>query len=572
MVFTNAANGAILGGADGTYFIDCTNLTTTNIIVNASGYTLTSSVPVTVNNTIRAQALSVATGKTFTIGTNVTVQGSVNNVVIQQDNSYAGTLIIDNGGRFAHNNASSIQFGGGPGTKIRILTGGFLGQVNGTFGGGYRFGNAAGSSPEVSVEGGVLFVGSSTAFNVGNTASSTGTVTVVSGVVSNNLNATVLAAASPSVGVVNLDGGTFYTKQVVKGNAAGTATLNFNGGTLAASAASTAFLGGLDVVNVRNSASIINNAGFNITISQSLAHSAIGGDSAPDGGLIFTGSGTTFLTATNTYTGPTVVTNGVLSLGTSGLINSSSQIAVNSGGTLVLSNRLFLNSSGSFSLTDGTVQLNINNFPTNIVTGTFATAGSANVINIPIIIGSGSIPQATPLIKYTSLAPGVVDGNNNLTTLSAVLPSGFGGYLSNNVAKQTIDLVLTTGNLTPQITANPVSITRYQGLTAQFSVTALGADAYFWRSNGVFLSDGGNVSGSQTNLLTLSNVSANANYDVVLTNSSGSVTSTLASLTIIIPANYAATNLSLSPVSYYRFSETDNSQPAYDYVSGKDGV
>ncbi|HEY4415205.1 MAG TPA: LamG-like jellyroll fold domain-containing protein [Verrucomicrobiae bacterium] len=580
VVLTNAVNGVVFGGADaapGTYGIECTNLTVTNILFSSSGYLLTNlDQPVTVTiGPVNSRGLSVAAGKTATIGTNVTVSASaaLNPFYFNQGVNDTGTLIVDNGGTYMHPGNQQDQFDGGPGSTVRILTGGTVQHTGG--GSQVRIGLTAGASPTISVEGGRFIITPvNPGFILGAGNNTTGTVAMVSGLVSNTVNNTsiTLGNGNPSLGQFDLNGGVLAVRQIVHGSS-GAGVLNLNGGTVKgfASLALIPNNAGL-TVNVRNNNSTIDSGGFAISISQPLRHSTVAGDNATDGGMTFTGTGSTTLAATNTYTGPTVVTNGVLNLGTSGLINSSSQIAVNSGGTLILSNRLFSNSTGSFSLTDGTVQLNINSFPTNIVTGTFATAGSANVINIPVIVGSGSIPQTTPLIQYTSLAPGVVDANNNLTTLSATLPSGFVGYLSNNVARQTIDLVLTTGSLAPQIVINPAPVTRYAGLTAQFSVTALGADAYFWRSNGIVLSDGGNVSGSKTNLLTLNNVSANANYDVVLTNSSGSVTSTLATLTVIVPVNYAATTLSFSPVSYYRFNETDNSQPAYDFVSGKDGI
>ena len=61
---------------------------------------------------------------------------------------------------------------------------------------------------------------------------------------------------------------------------------------------------------------------------------------------------------------------------------------------------------------------------------------------------------------------------------------------------------------------------------------------YRWRKNGSSLSDGGNVSGATNATLTLANVlKADAgSYSVVVTNSSNSVTSQAATLTVIDPA------------------------------------
>jgi hypothetical protein len=54
------------------------------------------------------------------------------------------------------------------------------------------------------------------------------------------------------VGVVNLDGGTITAPSVSRGS--GSATLNFNGGTLRAGGSSTTFMQGLTAANIRMAA------------------------------------------------------------------------------------------------------------------------------------------------------------------------------------------------------------------------------------------------------------------------------------------------------------------------------
>ena len=80
----------------------------------------------------------------------------------------------------------------------------------------------------------------------------------------------------------------------------------------------------------------------------------------------------------------------------------------------------------------------------------------------------------------------------------------------------------------PRITAQPESRTNAAGTAASFSVTASGSGtlAYQWRRNGSNLTNGGNVSGAASRVLTLSSVSPAdvASYDVVVT-WYGSVTS-----------------------------------------------
>lgn len=570
--FTNAADGAFFGGPDGSYFIQCvTNLVATNITFAATGYTLTNDSP-TIITIPAGRSVIVSAGKTGTIGTNVTVSGN-GNAFFFNPNLNSGTLVVEGGGVLRQSVNQPFQIDGGPGSKIRIQTNGVVALTGN--GSNIRMGVSSGASPEVVVEGGLFAcMPGGPSITIGSANGATGTLTMISGVVSNSGAASIrLCEGAGSTGTLNLNGGELLVERIIRGNGTN-ATFNLNGGTIRAvnGTSGATFMNGLTTANVRNNMSTIDNGGFTITIGQHLLHSTIAGDNATDGGLAFTGFGTTTLNGTNTYTGPTIITNGTLALGLTGSINGSTAVRIGASGTLSLSNRLFFNTTSSFTLADGTLNVEINNFPTNIVTGTFGTEGSFNTINVLTIVGSGSIPQAKPLIKYTTLAPGVVDGNNNLATLFVNLPAGFAGYLTNNTAKKTIDLVLTSGSLTPQVVTDPQSITRFAGATAQFSVSALGADGYFWRVNGSFLNDGPNVVGSKTNVLTLSNVSTTASYDVVLTNSSGSVISAPAVLTVVNPVNYAGTNMLFGPVSYYRFTELDNFQPAADWVGGKDGT
>ena len=90
-----------------------------------------------------------------------------------------------------------------------------------------------------------------------------------------------------SSGVVNLLGGRLTTKQIVKGSGAG--RLIFNGGTLAANAASGAFLGGLDIAYVYPGGGTIDNGGNAITIGQGLQ--APTGNGVSSAGLTYSGGG-----------------------------------------------------------------------------------------------------------------------------------------------------------------------------------------------------------------------------------------------------------------------------------------
>jgi hypothetical protein len=88
----------------------------------------------------------------------------------------------------------------------------------------------------------------------------------------------------------------------------------------------------------------------------------------------------------------------------------------------------------------------------------------------------------------------------------------------------------------PVITNEPVSQTIDPGSNVTLHVGALGAKklAYQWFFDGVKLTNGSHVSGATSNLLTLKNIAiSNAgSYEVIVTNSYGSATSTIATVSL----------------------------------------
>ena len=108
----------------------------------------------------------------------------------------------------------------------------------------------------------------------------------------------------------------------------------------------------------------------------------------------------------------------------------------------------------------------------------------------------------------------------------------------------------------PTIAGQPLSRTNGVGTTASFTVTAVGSDPlyYQWQRGGTNLLNLGNVSGTTSNVLTLANVQlADAtNYTVVVTNYLGTVTSSNATLTVVVPVT-----LTTQPVSQTVDAGTD---------------
>ncbi len=143
------------------------------------------------------------------------------------------------------------------------------------------------------------------------------------------------AGAAASNNTYHLSGGTLTVPKVISTATTGSRTFNFNGGTLKATSTNATYFNlgaGAARANVRNGGAIIHSNGADIGIPQALLHSNIVDDLAIDGGLTKQGAGTLTISATNTYTGPTLVTSGTLSLGATGDINTSSSLTINGSG------------------------------------------------------------------------------------------------------------------------------------------------------------------------------------------------------------------------------------------------
>lgn len=148
-------------------------------------------------------------------------------------------------------------------------------------------------------------------------------------------------------------------------------------------------------------------------------------------------------------------------------------------------------------------------FPTN---GTLVFRGPAsNVVASLNSTAAGALPAGSypAALEFTNLTDNF--GQTRWVTLAVVTP--------------------------PVITSEPANQAVLQGMAANFTV-GTGPDAllfYQWQYDGTNLSDGGNIFGSATGTLTISNVApANVgSYSVIVSNAAGVMVSSNVSLTII---------------------------------------
>lgn len=104
-----------------------------------------------------------------------------------------------------------------------------------------------------------------------------------------------------------------------------------------------------------------------------------------------------------------------------------------------------------------------------------------------------------------------------------------------------IDNFLVTTNaappIAPTITFSPFSQTVYSGAGVAFAVNATGTRpfAYYWQKDGLPLSNGGRISGADSNILTLVNVGTNdaGQYSVIVSNGAGTDSSASYLMTVL---------------------------------------
>ncbi|MEI6786536.1 MAG: immunoglobulin domain-containing protein, partial [Verrucomicrobiota bacterium] len=197
------------------------------------------------------------------------------------------------------------------------------------------------------------------------------------------------------------------------------------------------------------------------------------------------------------------------------------------------------NSRGQTTLPDGL---------TNVVAIAAGCEHSLALLNNGTVIGWGLSVANPPagLSNVVAISAGVY--HNLALKLDGTVVCWGDGYRGNTVPPPGLSNViaiaagfssfaLVTG-ADPSIALQPQSRTNIAGTAATFSVTVTGTTplGYQWLKNGVNLANGGNVSGATSASLILANVQPMdaANYQAVVTNAAGSVTSAVATLTVLV--------------------------------------
>ena len=362
--------------------------------------------------------------------------------------------------------------------------------------GGLWIADGAGTTGALNLSGGTF-----TATDFTTVAGTRGTATVT---VSGTANATLstlqlghVASGGSSVATVNLDGGTLTVDTITR--ASGTGRLYLNGGTLRARSNNAAFVdSSLTSAEIKSGGAFVDTNGYSVTIAEALV--PFTGSTA---GLTKSGAGVLTLSAANTYTGATAVSNGTLNV--TGSLAAASAVSVASGGTLAGSGTVAgdvtvanggavgVGSSGSGTLTLGSLALGASAGNTSTLSFGVASASVSSALAITGGLvangGSESVSLAFGANLFT-LATGnytlINYGGAQLADLSAFKVTGTRG------GRQGIDLVNGTKSIVLQVSsAYPIwkgSDTDLSGAAA-FALSSGGADTAFQAADTALFDD-----------------------------------------------------------------------------------
>jgi autotransporter-associated beta strand protein len=399
LVFTNVI-AATLGGLTGT-----TNLVLTNMAGAALSLTVgNNNGNASYNGNLSGSGSLTKTGTgTQTIGSATGGGASYTGQTL----SYNGTLVLDGNGSVSMNaGANNIYLDASLGaTALNLVDSAAVTTSGGVYLASEPLGGSGGGSgyPQTTT----LTVQNSAVLNVATLSIGNGSrvpggcsVTVTNnGLLNVSGTFNILNTAGSTAGneAVNLNGGTLAAGNFVAsslGSGAHANTINFNGGTLEPNASDNgAYPLFLPVItdltaNVNAGGLPINLNTQNVTIAQSLVHS--GG--TPDGGLTVFGGGVLTLTAANSYSGITTVSNCILNVNNTAGSGTGTNIVnlLNSGylgGSGTISGNVIVN-NGGHTLPGGTNN-NITGMTTMVNNLTY-NAGSEADFNLSSTYNSGN--------------------------------------------------------------------------------------------------------------------------------------------------------------------------------------
>jgi hypothetical protein len=179
-----------------------------------------------------------------------------------------------------------------------------------------------------------------------------------------------------------------------------------------------------------------------------------------------------------------------------------------------------------------------------------------NVTNGASVTFTANASSTTPLAYFWLFnganlpAGGNVSGvATNTLVITAITTNNIGNYqlvASNYTGFVTSSVAVLNVGFVPSVSVAPASLTLLAGSNAVFTATPGGSApfVYQWKKNGTNFAGAG-ITGTNTAVLTLAALATNstAGYTVVVTNLFGSITSSIAALTVVLPPSITSSSL-----------------------------
>lgn len=343
-----------------------------------------------------------------------------------------GKLIIDGGTLTTRGGYRIGSLASGAMAQTIVTNGGNL-TITATSG-NLRIGDSANPlGARLDVDNGTVSLTGSAVFAVGYDTGSTGTLNQTGGLIS--VPITSFSESGAGSGFYTNKNGALSTRIIRKNTGGGLGAIYFDNAILntAAGASNANFFAGLNTAQI-DAGGLTLDVTTDVTIGQVLSGT---------GPLVKSNGATATLVGANTYTGNTVVQDGKLVISTAQTNATAIQVAdgkefgviVKSPGTTLSVTSLSF-PGGSF----GTLSFDLSTFGTppaplmRVPSVSFSSPMTVNVAN-GLQLNTGQIV----LVDYNGAIGGL--GFGAFTSLN--LPSGVTGYLSNNTANTSIDLVIT---------------------------------------------------------------------------------------------------------------------------------